>query len=149
MRADAADLQPEQASASAAGPTRLVAHEEPGVDRLKTLRNIAIVALIAAAVEFLPGGGRAAEAFAAVLWIVFAAGFAYFAYRLYRERHVDLYGLGDRHRALLYGALALGVLVAAARSRMWLTSFGEFVWFVLVGLVVYTLLAVYRYARTY
>jgi len=119
------------------------------MDRLKTVRNIAIVAVIAAAVEFLPGGGRVAEAFAAALWVVFAAGFAYFAYRLYRERHVDLYGLGARHRALLYGALALGYLVAAARPRMWLTGFGEFVWFVLVGLTVYTLLAVYRYSRTY
>jgi hypothetical protein len=119
------------------------------MDRLKTVRNIAIVALIAAAVEFLPGGGRAAEAFAAALWVVFAAGFAYFAYRLYRERHVDLYGLGDRHRGLLYGALALGFLTAASQPRMWLTSFGEFVWFVLVGLTVYTLLAVYRYSRSY
>jgi hypothetical protein len=119
------------------------------MDRLKNVRNIAIVALIAAAVELLPGGGRAAEAFAAALWVVFAAGFAYFAYRLYRERHVDLYGLGDRHRALLYGALALGILVAAAQPRMWLASFGEFVWFALVGLVVYALLAVYRYSRTY
>ncbi|HWX88191.1 MAG TPA: hypothetical protein VNX67_08455, partial [Solirubrobacteraceae bacterium] len=129
--------------------TKLGGHEEPVVDRLKTFRNIAIVALIAAAVEFLPGGGRAAEAFAAALWVVFAAGFAYFVYRLYRERHVDLYGLGDRHRALLYGALALGYLIVAARPRMWLTSFGEFVWFVLVGLTVYTLLAVYRYSRSY
>ncbi len=119
------------------------------MDRLKTLRNVAIIALIAAAVEFLPGGGQVAEAFAAALWVVFAAGFGYFAYRLYRERRVDLYGLGDRHRAALYGALALGILIAAARTRMWLTSFGEFVWFVLVGLVLYTLLAVYRYSRTY
>jgi len=126
-----------------------VAHEELPVDRLKTLRNVAIIALIAAAVEFLPGGGQVAEAFAAALWVVFAAGFGYFAYRLYRERRVDLYGLGDRHRAALYGALALGILVAAARTRMWLTSFGEFVWFVLVGLVLYTVLAVYRYSRTY
>jgi hypothetical protein len=116
---------------------------------LKTVRNIAIVALIAAAVEFLPGGGHAAEAFAAALWVVFGAGFGYFAYRLYRERHVDLYGLGDRHRSLLYGALALGYVVVAARPRMWLTSFGEFVWFALVGLTVYTLLAVYRYSRSY
>jgi TRAP-type C4-dicarboxylate transport system permease small subunit len=116
---------------------------------LKTARNIAIVALIAAAVEFLPGGGRAVEAFAAALWVVFAAGFAYFAYRLYRERHVDLYGLGDRHRALLYGALAVGFITAAAQPRMWLTGFGEFVWFALIGVSIYTLLAVYRYARTY
>ncbi len=119
------------------------------MDRLRVARNIAIVALIAAAVEFLPGGGRAVEAFAAALWVVFAAGLGYFAYRLYRERHVDLYGLGDHRRALLYGALAIGFVTAAAQPRMWLTSIGEFAWFVLIGLVAYTLLAVYRYSRTY
>jgi TRAP-type C4-dicarboxylate transport system permease small subunit len=119
------------------------------MDRLKIARNIAIVALIAAAVEFLPGGGRAVEAFAAALWVVFAAGLAYFAYRLYRERHVDLYGLGDRHRALFYGALAVGFATAAAQPRMWQTAFGEFAWFALMGLAAYTLVAVYRYSRTY
>jgi hypothetical protein len=106
------------------------------MDRLRIVRNIAIIALIAAAVEFLPGGGRVVSAFSAALWVVFAAGFAYFAYRIYRERHVDLYGLGDRHRALL-------------RIRMWETGFGEFLWFVLMFLVAYTFFTVYRYARTY
>jgi hypothetical protein len=119
------------------------------MDRLRIARNVAIVALIAAAVEFLPGGGRVVEAFAAVLWVVFAAGLAFFAYRLYRERRVDLHGLGDRHRALLYGAIAIGFVTAAAQPRMWETGFGEFLWFVLIGLSVYTLLAVYRYSRTY
>jgi TRAP-type C4-dicarboxylate transport system permease small subunit len=119
------------------------------MDRLRIARNVAIVALIAAAVEFLPGGGRAVEAFAAALWIVFAAGLAYFAYRLYRERHVDLYGLGDRHRAMLYGAIAVVFVTAAARSRMWQTGLGEFIWFALIGVSIYTLLVVYRYSRTY
>jgi hypothetical protein len=32
---------------------------------------------------------------------------------------------------------------------MWETGFGEFLWFVLMLLVVYTLVTVYRYARTY
>jgi hypothetical protein len=119
------------------------------MDRLNTARNIVIVLAIAAAVDLLPGGGRAVNAFAAALWVVFAAGFAYFAYRLYRERHVDLYGLGNRHRGLLYGALAIGFATAAAQPRMWQTSFGELVWFVLIGSCAYTLLAVYRYSRTY
>jgi hypothetical protein len=119
------------------------------MDRLRIARNVAIVALIAAAVQFLPGGGRAVEAFAAALWVVFAAGFAFLGYRLYRERRVDLYSLGDRHRALLYGAIAIGYATAAAQPRMWETGFGEFAWFALIGLAVYTLLAVYRYSRTY
>lgn len=119
------------------------------MDRLRITRNVAIVALIAAAVEFLPGGGRAASAFSAALWVVFAAGLAFFAYRLYREHHVALYSLGDRHRALLYGAVSIGFVTVAAQSRMWRTAFGEFAWFALIGVTVYTLVAVYRYSRTY
>jgi TRAP-type C4-dicarboxylate transport system permease small subunit len=119
------------------------------MDRLRIARNVAIIALIAAAVEFLPGGGRVADAFAAALWVVFAVGFAFLGYRLYRERGIDLHSLGDRHRALLYGAIAVGFATIAARSRMWHTTFGEFLWFALIGLAAYTLLAVYRYSRTY
>jgi TRAP-type C4-dicarboxylate transport system permease small subunit len=119
------------------------------IDRTKTARNVAIVLLIAAAVEFLPGGGRAANTFSAVLSLLFAAGLGYMGVRFYREHRVDVYGLGDRHRALLYGALAVGTVTAAAQPRMWQSAFGEFVWFVLIGMVVYTLIAVYRFARTY
>jgi hypothetical protein len=118
------------------------------MDRLKTLRNVAIIAAIAAAVQFLPGGGQAAEAFAAALWVVFMAGAGYLCYRLYRERRVDLYGLG-RHRALLYGSLAVGYAALAARVRMWETGAGEFAWFVVIGLCAWGLLVVYRYARSY
>ncbi len=116
--------------------------------RLKTLRNVAIVALIAAAVRFLPGGGRVAEAFAAALWVVLGAGVGFLAYRFYRERRVDLYSLG-RYRPLLYLAVAAGYVTLAARVRMWQTGLGELVWFVLIGLCVWTLVAVYRYSRSY
>lgn len=119
------------------------------MDRVRTLRNIAIIALIAAAVQFLPGAGRAAEAFAAALWVVFAAGFGYFAQRYYRERRLSVYSLGDRQRVLLYGGLALGFFTAAAQPRMWQTGTGKLVWFVLVAIVVYALLTVYRLSRTY
>jgi TRAP-type C4-dicarboxylate transport system permease small subunit len=119
------------------------------IDRTKTARNVAIVLLIAAVVEFLPGAGRAAHTFSAVLSLLFAAGLGYMGVRFYREHRVDIYGLGDRHRSLLYGALAVGVVTAAAQPRMWQSAFGEFVWFVLIGMVVYTLVAVYRFARTY
>jgi hypothetical protein len=118
-------------------------------DRLKTARNIAILLLIAAAVAFLPGGGRAASTVSTALGVVFAAGFAYAGVWFYRQRRVDLYGLGDRRRGLLYGAVGVAVVTVAAKPRMWETGFGEFLWFVLIGLVVYTLVALYRYSRSY
>jgi hypothetical protein len=119
------------------------------MDRVKTARNVAIVVLIAAAVYLLPGGGRAASTFEAVLLTAFAVGIAYLAMRAYREHRIAVHSLGERYRALLYGALAVGVVAVIARTRMWQTSLGELLWFALVGVVVYALIAVYRYWRTY
>ena len=110
---------------------------------------VAIILAIAAAVYFIPGGGRAANTFEAALWVAFGLGIGYLGLRMYREHHVALYGLGDRHRGLLYGAIALVVFDWAGRSRLWETGFGELAWFVLAGVVVYSLLAVYRHWRAY
>ena len=117
--------------------------------QLKTVRNVAIVVEIAAAIYFLPGGGRAASTFEAALWVGFGVGIAYVGLRAYREYRVALHGLGDRYRGLLYASLAGGVFLLLDRHRMWGTSVGELIWFVLAGLIVYSLLAIYRYSRSY
>jgi hypothetical protein len=119
------------------------------MDRARTLRNVAIVAALAAAIYLIPGGGPAKRTFEAVLWSAFAIGIAYLGLRLYREHRVSLNGLGDRHRGMLYGAVALGIFEYAARWRMWLTGLGELLWFVLAGAVVYALMEVFRHSRTY
>jgi hypothetical protein len=119
------------------------------MERSKNVRNIAIIVAIAAAVYLLPGGGHVASTFEAALWVAFGVGIAYLGLRLYREHRISLISLGDRHRGLLYGAIALGVFAYAARRRMWETGSGELLWFVLVGCVVYALLEVFRHSRSY
>jgi hypothetical protein len=119
------------------------------MNHTRTLRNVAIIVVIAAAIHFLPGGGRAASAFEAALWVAFAIGFGYLALRFYREHRVSIHGLGDRHRGLLYGAVAIGLFEWAGRARMWQTGLGELVWFALLGLAAYALLEVYRHWRAY
>ncbi len=131
---------------------------------MKHARNIAIILVIAAAVYFIPGGGRAANTFEAVLWVGFGVAIGYLGLRMYREHHMSLYGLGDRYRGLLYGAVVLAVFLYVVRSRMWYalqvrgselvqvhrwSGLGELAWFVLAALVVYSLVAVYRQARRY
>ena len=133
-------------------------------EALKNARNIAIILAIAAAVYFIPGGGRAADTVQAALWAAFALGFGLLFLRLYREHHVALFSLGDVHRGLLYGALGLAVFLWAVRTRMWYApqvrglelvqvhrwdGFGEILWFALAAVVVYSLVAVYRHARRY
>ena len=99
---------------------------------MKTARNVAILLLLAAAVAFLPGGGRAANTFADDPRVgVRCSASASLGLWFYREHRVALYSLGDRRRALLYGALGVAVVTLAAKARMWETSFGELVWFVL------------------
>jgi hypothetical protein len=119
------------------------------MDRMKTARNVAIVVAIAAAVQFVPGGGRAASSFEAALGVAFALGFGYLGLRFYREHRITIHSLGDRHRALLYAGLGVVLFAWAARVRMWGTGAGEFAWFVLVGFAVYALVAVYRRWRSY
>ncbi len=119
------------------------------MERSRVARNVLIVAAIAAAVQFLPGGGTAAATFRSVLSVAFAAGLAFFAGRMYLERRTDVYGLGERHRALLYGALGVGVVTATATRRLWHTGVGELVWFALMAGVAYALYVVYRFSRAY
>jgi hypothetical protein len=115
----------------------------------RAARNIAIIVAVGAAIYFIPGGGRAASAFEAFLWAVFAIGIGYLGLRIYRENQFRLSALGDRHRGLLYGAIALGLFCFMARTRMWQTGLGELAWFALIGLVIYALLDVYRHYRSY
>jgi hypothetical protein len=119
------------------------------MERAKTVRNIAIIALIAAAIFLLPGGGRAATTVEAVLQVLFAVAIGYIGLRFYRERRVAIHGLGDGYRALFYGAIAAATLLALAKIRMWETGLGELLWFIAAGGVVYALIAVYRRWRAY
>jgi hypothetical protein len=120
------------------------------MSRYRPAINVAIVLLIAAAVFLLPGGGQAASTFEALLLIGFGVGFGYLGLRLYRENRVAVHGLGDVHRARLYGSIALAAFLVAAYNRMLHSSaLVGVLWFVLLGLVLYGLMDVYRHWRSY
>jgi hypothetical protein len=119
------------------------------MSRFAVARNVAILLAVAAAFEFIPGGSRASGTIEAVLWAALAAAIGWVGIRLYREHRIALHSLGSNHRATLYGAAALGAFLLAARTRMWESGGGELLWFVLLGVVIYALLAVYRFWRSY
>ena len=111
------------------------------------VRNALIVVALAAAVFLLPGGGNGADLVSAVLGTLITASFAFIGYRLYREHRIDLYALGDQHRGLLYGALAIAIWAMAARVRLFATSPGILLWCALIGGAAYALVVVYRRYR--
>jgi hypothetical protein len=115
---------------------------------VKHLRNVAILALIALAIVAVPAAGLAAGLLDAVLWLAMAALLAYFAGRLYRNRRIDIYGLGDRYRAILYLAIA-GIVVAFAGSQEFATTAGSLVEFAVLAVCVVALIRVYEVWRNY
>ncbi len=119
------------------------------MERYAAARNIAIILVIAAAVYFLPRGDQFSMTVGSAVYAAFGALVAYFAARMYIEHRVALYSLGDRTRALLYGAVAVAVVTITATQRMWQTGAGEVVWFVILGGVVYAFVHIWRVSRQY
>src|SRR5947208_14599999 len=116
---------------------------------MTAVRNVLIVLALAAVVEFAPGGGDTAALINAILFTLLNVVFVYFGVRFYRERRIDIYALGDRGRALLYGGLA-GIVLALAGTNRWLgSSAGTVVWVLMLGASLTALLAVFRQYREY
>ncbi len=71
---------------------------------MRTLRNVAIIMVLALAVAFAPAGGNAADAVLTALTMGFLAGIAWMLYVMSRQNQLTLATLSDARRAILYGA---------------------------------------------
>ncbi len=109
---------------------------------LTNLRNIAIILALAALVVLVPGGGTGSNVAIQAVSLVFLATLVWFAVTMYRQHRISLYGLGDRRRAVLYCALAVGTLTLTATPRLWQTSVGSVAWLVLLAAAIYAVIAV-------
>jgi len=82
------------------------------------IRNVAIIAAVAAVVAFVPAGNESASFVGQVLSISFAIIFAFLGLRLYQMFRSEIYSLGDRWRGVLYGSIGLAVFAMAARREL-------------------------------
>ena len=108
---------------------------------MRIVRNVAIVAAIAALVDFAPGGGSATTAVLTALLLAFLATLAVAGQQLYRENRLTVDSLSDRDRGIVYGAVGLVVLMVAGASKMLATGGGTLVW---IGLLVLAIVAIAR-----
>ena len=112
-------------------------------------RNIVIILALGALIAFAPGGGDSAALVSAILFTLLNVVFVFFGVRFYRERRMDIYSLGGRGRALLYGGLA-GIVLALAATGRWLNSgAGVIAWIALIGASIAALVTVFRQYREY
>ena len=121
-----------------------------GPDRNKHIRNVLIIVGLALAVWLLPGGDTASSTVANLLTVILMAGLLFFAFRLYMEHRATIFGLEDRQRGILYGAVALAGFALIATSKLWDEGgLGAMLWFGLIGLAVYGMYTVWRAYQEY
>ena len=121
-----------------------------GPDRNKHLRNIAIILLLAVAVWKLPGGGTASRTIENIFAVLFVAGMAFFGYRMYMEHRESIFSLGERQRAIMYGAIALAAFALIATGRLWdAGGLGAMLWLLMLGASGWALYSVWRAYKTY
>jgi hypothetical protein len=118
-----------------------------GPDRAKHIRNILIIVGLALVVWLLPGGDEGSATVYNLLTVILTAGLLFFGYRLYMEHRATIFGLGDRQRGLLYGAIGLAAFAIIATSWLWNEGgLGALIWFGLLSLAAW---GIYRVWRTY
>jgi hypothetical protein len=115
---------------------------------VRTARNVAIVALLAVPVAFVPGGGNAVEAILTVLLLAFLAGIAFAVYTLHRQNQLTLSTLPDSRRAVFYGAAGGLALLIAGQDELTATSGGVLIWIGLIVACGFAIFAVWREANT-
>jgi hypothetical protein len=116
---------------------------------MRTLRNVAIVMLLAVVVAFAPAGGNAADAILTAITMGFLAAIAWSLYVLSRQQQLTLASLSDGRRAILYTALGLIALLIAGSDEMFASGGGTLAWILLLGAAVAAIWRVWTEANTY
>ena len=116
---------------------------------MRTLRNAAIVMLLALGVAFVPGGGNAADAVLTAITMGFLAAIAWTIFVLSRQNQLTLATLSDGRRAILYGALGLIALLIAGSDEMFSSGAGTLAWILLLGASIAAIWRIWIETRTY
>jgi hypothetical protein len=116
---------------------------------MRTLRNVAIVMVLAVVVAFVPAGGNAADTILTAITMGFLAAIAWSLYVLSRQQQLTLATLSDGRRAILYAALGLIALLIAGSDEMFASGGGTLAWILLLGASVAAIWRVWTEANTY
>ncbi len=116
---------------------------------MRTLRNVAIVMVLALLVAFAPSGGNFANAILTAITMGFLAGITWMLFVLGRQNQLTLATLSDARRAILYAALGMIALLIAGSDQLFSSGGGTLVWIILLGASVAAIWRVWIDANTY
>ncbi len=95
---------------------------------MKTVRNVAIIALLALGLTVLPAGGNIAEGILVTLSLAFGVAIAALLIRLWRTKGLQRDALTDRQRWLIYGPIGAIALMLVGADELLSTGPGTVVW---------------------
>jgi hypothetical protein len=117
---------------------------------VRTVRNVAIILILAVPVAFVPGGGGVADAVLAALAMAFLASIAAAARQIYRENRLTFDSLPDDQRGVLFVAIGVIVLmIAGAGKLLGGGGVGAVIWVTLMACAVIAIIGVWMRAHTY
>ena len=117
---------------------------------MQTVRNVAIIAVLALGVTVLPGGGAAAETALNLLGIAFLAAIAWFVFTIYRQQELTLATMPDGRRAILFGSVGMIALLIAGYDQFRDWGNGAILgWVLLLAAAIIAIFLVWREATTY
>jgi hypothetical protein len=116
---------------------------------VRTVRNLAIIALLAVPVAFVPGGGRAAETIVAALVMVFLVTLGVAGRQVYRENRLTFDTLTQRQRGILYAALGVVALRIAGTDELLASGAGTLLWIVLIAAAAFAIVRVWTESHSY
>lgn len=116
---------------------------------LVTLRNVAIIALLALAVTVLPGGGNVVEAILTALSLVFFAAIAMLIARFWTESSLTRDSMTDRQRGILYASLGALAVILAGFDELLGSGVGTVALLVIAGTAGYLVFTTWREASSF
>jgi hypothetical protein len=117
---------------------------------LRTVRNVAIIAILAVPIAFVPGGGGVADAVLAALGMGFLASIAAAGRQVYQSNRLTFDSIPDDQRAVLFGAVGVIVLMIAGAGKMLGEGgLGAVIWVTLMACAVIAIIGVWMRAQTY
>jgi hypothetical protein len=114
------------------------------------LWKFGLIALVALVLTGLPGGDNALDLVMTALSIAFFTAIALLGYRLFRQFRMELDGLPDANRAVLYSSIGLAFLTFCATDRLFdVGGGGVVIWLALLGACSYGVYWVWTQYRAY
>lgn len=115
---------------------------------MRTLRNVAIVALLALGLTVLPAGGNVANAILSLLSLILLAAIGLLAVRYWRQTSFSRDAMTDRQRGLTYGALGAIALAVAGTDELFESGVGTIVWLAVMVASIWLLVQTWREAQS-